>query len=160
MNDKDSLRRLRDASIDGFPLVVTLPVLWGDQDMFGHVNNIIHLKWFESSRVAYWEQSGLVETMGTLGLRPILARAACDYLMQITYPQTIHVAARVARIGRTSWTMHHAIFTEMKREIAAVGESVVVLFDYARQESRSLTDEMREDYELAAMNLHPEQRPD
>ena len=38
----------------GFPVTINLPVLWGDQDAFRHVNNIVYLRWFESARIAYW----------------------------------------------------------------------------------------------------------
>ena len=41
------------------PVVMELPVIWADQDMFGHVNNTVFLRWFESSRVTYWDESGL-----------------------------------------------------------------------------------------------------
>ena len=42
-----------------FPVVIALPVQWGDQDAFGHVNNTIPIRWFESSRIAYLEHSGM-----------------------------------------------------------------------------------------------------
>ena len=34
-----------------FPLVVEIPVQWGDQDAFGHVNNAAYFRWFESARI-------------------------------------------------------------------------------------------------------------
>ncbi|MBC8876759.1 MAG: acyl-CoA thioesterase, partial [Planctomycetes bacterium] len=53
-----------------YPSVVTLPVQWGDQDAFGHVNNTVPLRWFETSRIAYLEQSGLGYMMSGAGLGP------------------------------------------------------------------------------------------
>ncbi len=32
------------AGLDGYPVVLTLPVLWGDQDAFEHVNNTVYLR--------------------------------------------------------------------------------------------------------------------
>ena len=34
-----------------WPIETEIPVLWGDLDSFSHVNNIIYLKWCETSRV-------------------------------------------------------------------------------------------------------------
>jgi len=34
-----------------WPVTTEIPVLWGDMDAFGHVNNIIYLKWCETSRI-------------------------------------------------------------------------------------------------------------
>ena len=35
-----------------FPIILTIPVQWGDQDAFLHVNNTVYLRWFESARIA------------------------------------------------------------------------------------------------------------
>ena len=42
-----------------FPVVIELPVQWGEMDAFGHVNNVVYLRWFESGRIADgWQSSG------------------------------------------------------------------------------------------------------
>ena len=51
------------ALLDGFPVVITLPVQWGDQDAFGHVNNTVYVRWLESARIAYGERVGLARLM-------------------------------------------------------------------------------------------------
>ena len=57
----------------GFPIVITLPVQWGDQDVLGHVNNTVYLRWFESSRIADFERIGLSTAILTEKIGPILA---------------------------------------------------------------------------------------
>lgn len=44
------------ASLADFPVVIRLPVQWGEQDAFGHVNNIIFFRWYESARIAYCQR--------------------------------------------------------------------------------------------------------
>ena len=51
------------AALAGFPVVVSWPVQWGDQDAFGHVNNTIYFRWFESGRIAYLKRLGLDNAM-------------------------------------------------------------------------------------------------
>ena len=100
--------------LDDFPIRLELPVLWGNQDLFGHVNNCIHIRWFESSRVAYWD-AGIGELMKSAGnLGPILANVTCNYKSQIRYPDTVHVGASVRKLGRTSLTMEHVVYCEME----------------------------------------------
>ncbi len=130
-------------TLDEFSLVVELPVLWGDQDLFGHVNNTIHFKWYESSRVAYWHQSGMDDLMKPKNWGPILAAVSCDYLKQIKYPDTIKVTARIAQLRGTSMVMDHAVFSKAGDGIAARGRSVVVLFDYAAQRPQRISDDIR-----------------
>ncbi len=129
--------------LDDFPVTLRLPVLWGNQDLFGHVNNVVHVRWFESSRVAYWDAE-MRETMNSDELGPILVNVSCDYQRQIRYPDTIHVGARIAKIGNTSLTMEHAIFSESTNGIAATGHSIVVMFNYKTQQATPISPQLRE----------------
>jgi acyl-CoA thioester hydrolase len=36
-----------ESLLAGFPVVITVPVQWGDQDAFGHVNNTVYFRWME-----------------------------------------------------------------------------------------------------------------
>ena len=136
-----------DASADfepKYPVVVTLPVLWGDMDAFGHVNNTIHIRWFESSRVAYLEEAGMSELMKAEKFGPILAGINCNYRRQVTYPDTIKVDASVVRVGRSSMTIAHRIYSSQQGAFVADGESVVVVFDYEKQRPVRVPQEFRE----------------
>jgi acyl-CoA thioester hydrolase len=116
--------------LKGFSVVITLPVQWGDQDAFGHVNNTVYFRWFESARIAYTERVGLSHMLEAEPIAPILASTACDYRSQITYPDTVLVGCRVARIGRSSIGLEHAIVSRGRDVIAAEGTSTIVVFDY------------------------------
>ena len=48
----------RMMALAGYPLVIDWPVQWGDQDAFGHVNNTIYFRWFETVRIEYFERIG------------------------------------------------------------------------------------------------------
>jgi acyl-CoA thioester hydrolase len=113
-----------------FRVVIALPVFWGDQDAFGHVNNNAYFRWFESARIAYSERVGLLDLFRSQRIGPILASIACDYRRQIVFPDTVHVGVRVTRIGRTSLGLEHAIVSESQSAVAAEGISTIVVFDY------------------------------
>ena len=119
------------ALLEPFHVKVTLPVQWGEQDAFQHVNNAVYFRWFESARIAFWNHIGLWEMMRHARVGPILASVTCDYRRQITYPDTVHVASRVVRLGRTSFAMEQVVVSEAQRAVAADGRSTVVVFDYA-----------------------------
>jgi acyl-CoA thioester hydrolase len=40
----------------GFPVSLTIPVLWGDMDALRHVNNTRYFTWFEAVRIAYFDR--------------------------------------------------------------------------------------------------------
>ncbi len=125
-----------------FPIVISLPLQWGDQDAFGHVNNTVYLRWSETARVVYLARVGLpMPSADAVG--PILASICCDYRLPLTYPDTVRVGARVAEIGNSSFRMLHHIVSASQDAVAAEVESTMVLFDYKLGRSIRVPDEMR-----------------
>jgi acyl-CoA thioester hydrolase len=119
-----------------FPVVVVLPVQWGDQDAFGHVNNTVYFRWFESARIAYSERVGLSHALEHEPIAPILASISCDYRSQVSYPDTVHVGTRVTRIGRSSIGLEHTVVSQRQAAIAAEGSATIVVFDYRANKSQ------------------------
>ena len=131
------------AALAGFPVVISWPVQWGDQDAFGHVNNTVCLRWFESGRIAYFERLGLGHALSGTGLGPILAAINCNYRRPLNYPDTVHIGTRVTKIGRSSVTIAQVVFSECLQLLAADGDSVVVMFNYDTQKPSRVPDNLR-----------------
>lgn len=132
------------APLQDFPVVIALPVQWGEQDAYGHVNNAVYFRWVESSRIAYTERLGFAGLMRETQVGPILASVTCDYRRQIIFPDEVRVGSRVTRLGRTSFGMEHRIVTTSNLAVAAEARSTIVLFDYRAQTPTPLTEAIRE----------------
>ncbi len=117
--------------IDAARLVVGIdvPVAWGEQDLFGHVNNIVYFRYFESVRMHYLERIGVLRSHTERGHGVILASTTCDFLRPVEWPQTLHVRTGTTRVGNTSFTMSYRITDEQERAVAE-GISVLVMYDY------------------------------
>lgn len=131
------------AALAEFPLAILLPVQWGDQDAFLHVNNTVYFRWCESARIEYLDKLGLADRMRTEGIGPILAAISCNYRSPVTYPDRVQVGARITRLGRSSLTMEHVVYSEEQRQIVADATSTLVVFDYNRQASHPIPEEVR-----------------
>ena len=120
-----------DPELGRWPTRIEIPVAWGDMDSFGHVNNTVYLRWFESARIAYFEQIPIASRLQNSGEGPILARQTIDYRLPVTYPDRVSVATTVERIGNTSFVMAFRIFSDAQggKEVAR-GDGVIVLLDY------------------------------
>ena len=118
-----------------YPVVTTVPVQWGDQDAFGHVNNVVYFRWFESNRMEYATQCGLADAPLESELAPILARITCNYRLQVRHPDFLYIGGRMTRIGTSSMTVQHVIYSQQQQKLVADGESIMVLFDYQTQQS-------------------------
>jgi acyl-CoA thioester hydrolase len=126
----------------GFPVIVTLPVQWGDQDSFGHVNNTVYLRWCETARIDYLIRIGLWGE-APHGVGPILASITCDYRRPVTHPDRIRVGARVTRVGNSSFRMEHVIVSETMGVVVAESHSTLVVLDYKRGKSVPVPDAVR-----------------
>jgi acyl-CoA thioester hydrolase len=126
----------------GYPVIVTLPVQWGDQDSFKHVNNTVYLRWLETARVEYLMRIGLWGE-APHGVGPILASITCDYRRPLNHPDRIRVGARVTRVGNSSFRMEHVIVSETLGVVVAESHSTLVVFDYKRGKPVRVPEEVR-----------------
>lgn len=125
-----------------FPVTLALPVLWGDMDALGHVNNTQYFRWFESARIACFERLGFDFAQSVY---PVIVTTTCDFKKPVTYPASIRVGARFARMGRTSITMQYAVWEEPYAggPPNALGSSVAVLVDGNTQQKIEVPDAIR-----------------
>jgi acyl-CoA thioester hydrolase len=113
-----------------FSVVIEVPIAWGDMDAFGHVNNTVFFRLFESARMAYLGEIGFRGDQ--TGPGPILHSTSCRFRRAITYPDTVRVGTRVTSVAADRFTMEYEI-VRSDGEVAGIGEGIVVAFDYDTQ---------------------------
>ena len=128
-----------------WPLKLELPVLWGDMDAFGHVNNTIYFRWFESARIAYFLKLGEANLLSNKEVGPILAHTSADYIKPVAYPDTIMACAAINKVGNTSFTMSYKIISKQQNnDIVTRGAGIVVLVDYRTGQKSPISDSLRQ----------------
>ena len=127
-----------------YPVVISLAVEWGDQDIFAHVNNTVYFRWCETARAVYLDRAGMWGMIATERKGPILASIGCNFRRAVTFPDTIHAGARISKMGNSSLEMEHVIASESAGELVADAKSTIVFFDYAAGRSLPLPDSIRE----------------
>lgn len=125
-----------------FPVIFSTPVQWGEQDLLGHVNNVVYLRWCETARILYLERMGLWELLRTANVGCIVAHLGCNYRKPVTFPDTVHTGARVTRIGKSSFKMEHAVFSDALG-LVAEADSTLVVYDYNAMKSCPMPAEVR-----------------
>lgn len=135
--------------LEGYPVVVEIPVAWGEMDAFQHVNNVAYFRYFESARIVYSEKLGLHEHKERTGIGPILGSTSCKYRFPLTYPDTISVGAKTVSIEEDRFTMKYLVVSHRHQKIAAEGEGVVVMYNYHEGKKTAIPDVIRQ--RLSAM---------
>jgi len=117
----------------GFPIVVEIPVAWGDMDAFGHVNNTVFFRYFESARIRYLDAIAFRGEGADRGTGPILASTQCRFRRPLAYPDVVLTGARIAELGADRFPHEYRIVSRTLNEIAAEGSGVVVAYDYGQR---------------------------
>ena len=102
-------------------------VMWGDMDAFGHVNNTVYLKYFESARVEYFE--AVPELAGFKGNEiPVIVNLNCSYKKPVVYPDTLTMNIAVTKLGSASLQMSCDMISA-KVGLAAQAACTIVIID-------------------------------
>jgi acyl-CoA thioester hydrolase len=92
---------------------------WHDNDVFGHVNNVIYYAYFDTAVNRHLTDAGLLDIQRSpvIGL---VAETGCAYFAPIAYPDRLEVGLTVAKLGRSSVTYRLGLFLLGAPNTAAV----------------------------------------
>ena len=123
--------------LEGYRLVVTTMVGWGDMDANNHVNNVIYFRYFEQARISWFDSIGA--DYRRLPEGPILGSIACRFILPIVYPADLEVTLLAGAPRRSTFPLFSEIrnAAESKR-VHARAEAVVVWIDLKDGKSRPL----------------------
>lgn len=115
---------------------------WHDNDLYGHVNNVVYYSFFDSAVNTY-----LIE-VGGLDIHegPVIGfvvSSACDYFASIAFPERIEVGLRVGKLGNSSVQYELALFKQGEDEACAAGRFVHVFVDRASNRPVSIPENLR-----------------
>jgi acyl-CoA thioester hydrolase len=101
---------------------------WMDNDVYGHVNNVVYYSWFDTAVNATLIEQGVLDIHGgqTIGL---VIETQCNYFAPLAFPQAIDAGIRVARLGTSSVRYEVGLFAEGEPLTAAKGHFVHVYVD-------------------------------
>ncbi len=124
-----SLARPQPESRSAFQVFRRIDTRWMDNDVYGHVNNVVYYSWFDTAVNAHLiEQSALDIHHGqTIGL---VVETHCNYFAPLSFPQVIDAGIRVAKMGSSSVRYEIGLFAKGEELCAARGHFVHVYVDH------------------------------
>jgi acyl-CoA thioester hydrolase len=128
--------------MEDFPVTLKLRIDWSELDLFGHVNNIMFMKYVQAARVNYWEKIGLYKDFLETKKGPMLASVNCQFRRPLFYPGEVTIRTRMEFIKNTSFGFHHELANE-QGEVVAEAHDVMVAFDFNLNEKMSFPEELR-----------------
>jgi len=119
-------------SRSGYRCFRRIPTRWADNDMYGHVNNVVYYAWFDTAVNSLLIERGALDIHQgpTIGF---VVETQCHYFAPLAFPQTVEAGIRVAHAGSSSVRYEIALFAEGAETAAAQGHFVHVYVDRATQ---------------------------
>ncbi len=115
----------------GYTVHLTMPVQWGEMDAYGHVNNTVFFRYFESTRMAYLEACGLTASMDRDRVGAILHSTSCRFRLPLVWPDQVYLGGRAASLEEDRFLMEYAIVSAGQNAVAGEGSGLIVCYDYA-----------------------------
>ncbi|GAB4399121.1 MAG: thioesterase family protein [Rhodoferax sp.] len=114
-----------------------------DNDVYGHVNNVVYYSWFDTAVNAYLIDRGVLDIAqgSVIGL---VVQTQCDYFTPLRFPQVIEAGLRVAHIGRSSVRYELGLFAQGHDKTAAKGHFIHVYVDRKQGQPTALPAELRQ----------------
>lgn len=123
-----------------YPVILPIQTRWGDNDAYGHVNNVVYYAYFDTAINHFLiHEGGLdIHTGTTIGL---CVESQCAYLSPAAYPDALEAGLRVARLGRASVTYELGIFRS--DTLCAHGHFIHVFVDRVTRKSSEIPPALR-----------------
>ena len=111
-----------------FARFVPLSTRWMDNDLYGHLNNVVYYSLFDTAVNQYLIEQGALDLHAgeVIGL---VVETRCNYFESLAFPQRVEAGLRVAHRGRSSVRYEIGLFAEGAPLCAARGHFIHVYVD-------------------------------
>ncbi|HSN33296.1 MAG TPA: thioesterase family protein [Ideonella sp.] len=115
---------------------------WMDNDLYGHLNNVVYYSLFDSAVNGYLIDAGALDIHAgdVIGL---VVETHCNYFAPLAFPQAVEAGLRVAHVGRSSVRYEVGVFGAGEPLAAACGHFVHVYVDRASRRPTPLPANLR-----------------
>ena len=113
-----------------------------DNDVYGHVNNVVYYSWFDTTVNAFLIEQGVLDPANG-DVVGVVVETLCRYHDSIAFPEPVEAGLRVERIGTSSVRYELGIFRVGAELASADGHFVHVYVNYETRRPVAVPDAVR-----------------
>ena len=98
---------------------------WDDNDIYGHLNNNVHFRMFDTTINGFLIKNNLLSIKNSKNIY-LVVKTSCTYFEQISYPERVDVGIRISKLGNSSLIYKIGIFRKNSYFASASGKFVHV----------------------------------
>ena len=125
-----------------YPYITKMTTRWGDNDVYGHLNNVVYYAFFDTAVNRYLIETGAID-VGAGSVIGLVVETSCSYQKPIAFPDDVSAGVRVAKIGNSSVRYEVGIFRNQEEQAAARGHFVHVYVDRKTRRPVSIPSHLR-----------------
>lgn len=143
-------QRPTPSSRDDYRAFRTIQTRWMDNDIYGHMNNVVHYSLFDTAVNGWLIGAGALDIHGgdQIGL---VVETGCRYFAEMAFPDMVTAGIRVAKLGSSSVRYEVGLFRNDEQAAAAEGFFVHVYVDRTTRRPKPLNGRLRDALEGIAI---------
>lgn len=120
----------------------TITTRWMDNDIYGHMNNVVHYSLFDTAVNSWLIENGVLDIHDgdQIGL---VVETGCRYFAEMAFPDVVTAGVRVAKLGTSSVRYEVGLFRNGEDKATAEGFFVHVYVDKATRRPKPLRNTLR-----------------
>ncbi|GGY38256.1 acyl-CoA thioesterase [Parvularcula lutaonensis] len=120
----------------------TLTTRWADNDVYGHMNNVVHYALFDTAvNQLLIEEAALdIRSGPQVGL---VVETRCSYFSEMAFPDKVHAGIRTDHVGNSAVTYGIGLFRNDDFSAAAEGQFTHVYVDAISRRPKPLAPKLR-----------------
>lgn len=134
--------QLRQPARNDYAYFTRIQTRWMDNDIYGHVNNVVYYSYFDTIVNQYTiEVGGLdIHNGEVIGL---VVESMCRYHQPASFPEELEAGLRVARLGNSSVRYEIGLFRQTVAEPVVSGHFIHVFVDRQTRRPTAIPASMR-----------------
>ena len=119
-----------------------IPTRWMDNDVYGHVNNVVYYSYFDTAVNGHLIEAGVLD-IARSPIIGLVVETQCRFAASLAFPETVTAGLRVAHLGRSSVRYDIGLFSDRAEAAAAQGHFVHVYVDRTTQTPVPIPEQVR-----------------
>lgn len=113
-----------------------------DVDIYGHVNNVQYLSFFDTAVNSWYVEKGLLDPVHSREIF-LVVETGCNYFAELTFPGVVSAGLRIEKLGSSSVVFRVGLFAGDAAGTAAHGRFVHVHVDRETRRPTPIPEEKR-----------------
>jgi acyl-CoA thioester hydrolase len=115
-----------------FARFVPIATRWSDNDVYGHLNNVVYYSLFDTAVNALLVEAGLLDPAASPAIG-FVVESNCSFFSSLAFPEPVEVGVTVEALGRSSVRYLLAVFKAGADKAAAQGRYTHVYVERASE---------------------------